>query len=477
MDMACGQADPWDKRFWILNLSFFLFRAVIAATLPLSPDEAYYWLWSANIAPAYFDHPPMVAWCIYLTSAVFGDNGLGVRLFAPLTVFALSWLLYRHASARAGGYRAFQLALAFQLVPFFNLGGLIMTPDTPLFLFWVLGIFIFIEMQRKKYAFSVIALGAAVGFGLLSKYSMAIFPLAAFIALLWTGRSKRLPGLVQAMGVALIVFLPVLIWNYEHGWVSFIFQWRRGSSGEGNIFLNLGGFALAQLLLFSPGFFLLFVRAVSRFRDADPVEKYLGAFAVTPLLFFLPFAAFTHSEAGWAALAYPAALLLAWREAIRGGRKGDVLWRRSLVVAGASTALVYAWGFGLFGGNDILDQARDLESESARLFEVLPEGVEDLPVVAENYRIASLWAFYLAAEGERAGVLPLPGQRKSQFDYMRSPDLSRGFIWVAADDVAGPPQIPDSLALDCRYADEAYPEKIPPGRYAFLICERAPLKL
>ena len=37
-------------------------RAVMAGLLPLTADEAYYWLWSQHLAWGYFDHPPMIAW-------------------------------------------------------------------------------------------------------------------------------------------------------------------------------------------------------------------------------------------------------------------------------------------------------------------------------------------------------------------------------------------------------------------------------
>ena len=38
-----------------------LVRLVVAATVPLSPDETYYWVWSRALAAGYLDHPPMVA--------------------------------------------------------------------------------------------------------------------------------------------------------------------------------------------------------------------------------------------------------------------------------------------------------------------------------------------------------------------------------------------------------------------------------
>ena len=60
-------------------------RAVMAAQLPLSADEAYYWLWSKRLAFGYYDHPPLIAWAIRAGTSLLGDTPLGVR-FAGLSL-------------------------------------------------------------------------------------------------------------------------------------------------------------------------------------------------------------------------------------------------------------------------------------------------------------------------------------------------------------------------------------------------------
>jgi len=63
----------------ILIAALLVLRAIMAAQLPLSADEAYYWLWSQHLAAGYFDHPPMIAWLIRAGTFLFGDTPLGVR--------------------------------------------------------------------------------------------------------------------------------------------------------------------------------------------------------------------------------------------------------------------------------------------------------------------------------------------------------------------------------------------------------------
>src|SRR5580765_3889174 len=54
-------------------------RGVFAASIDLRVDEAYYWSWSREHVISYLDHPPVIAWCIRATTALFGDNNFGVR--------------------------------------------------------------------------------------------------------------------------------------------------------------------------------------------------------------------------------------------------------------------------------------------------------------------------------------------------------------------------------------------------------------
>jgi 4-amino-4-deoxy-L-arabinose transferase-like glycosyltransferase len=79
-------------------LALTALRLAVAATMPLSPDEAYYWVWSRALAPGYLDHPPMVALWVRAGTAIAGDTALGIRLLAPFAV-ALASLLIADAAA------------------------------------------------------------------------------------------------------------------------------------------------------------------------------------------------------------------------------------------------------------------------------------------------------------------------------------------------------------------------------------------
>jgi 4-amino-4-deoxy-L-arabinose transferase-like glycosyltransferase len=107
-------------------------RAIMAAQLPLSADEAYYWLWSLHPAAGYFDHPPMIAWLIRAGTLLFGDTPLGVRLAGVLLSFPASWFVWRAASLILKDKdRAGLAVLFFNLTLMVSAELLAATPDMP----------------------------------------------------------------------------------------------------------------------------------------------------------------------------------------------------------------------------------------------------------------------------------------------------------------------------------------------------------
>ena len=71
-------ARPLTLGVWALA-ALTLVRLVVAATVPLAPDEAYYWVWSHHLQPGYLDAPPMVAIWVRLGTLIAGQTPLGVR--------------------------------------------------------------------------------------------------------------------------------------------------------------------------------------------------------------------------------------------------------------------------------------------------------------------------------------------------------------------------------------------------------------
>lgn len=195
-------------RTWLVNhIGFTLFY-----------DEAQYWDWSRELAWGYYSKPPMIAALIKLSTSVFGDGVVGVKLSSmllyPVTAIFVG-LLARDlspANPRAG----LTAAALFLCMPITSLMGLFTTTDASLLLFWALASWSLWRAQTTDQLGWWAAVGLACGLGMLSKYTMAAFGISA-LAILWLvpGPRKGLARIGPWLSVVLaaIVLSPNLAWN------------------------------------------------------------------------------------------------------------------------------------------------------------------------------------------------------------------------------------------------------------------------
>src|SRR6202790_4021672 len=157
-------------------LALVLLRLLAAAYTPLSFDEAYYWMWSKHLAGGYYDHPPGVAVVIRLGTMIAGDTEFGVRLVSILLALPMSWAVYRAASILFGGMRlAATAAILLNVTLMAAVGTLIVTPDAPLLVASSFVVFYLAKVLETGRGAWWLAVGAAVGFALLSKYTALLF--------------------------------------------------------------------------------------------------------------------------------------------------------------------------------------------------------------------------------------------------------------------------------------------------------------
>src|SRR5207302_3009923 len=109
----------------------------------LSPDEAYYYLWSQHPALSYYSKGPAVAFTIKAGTALFGANEFGVRFFSPLLALGTSLILFFFARRLYGEKVAIWTMLLMNAIPIFNVGGVLMTIDSLSIFFWAAALFTF----------------------------------------------------------------------------------------------------------------------------------------------------------------------------------------------------------------------------------------------------------------------------------------------------------------------------------------------
>lgn len=323
----------------------------LAAALPLTEDEAYYRLWSLSPALSYYDHPPMVAWLIAAGRWLIGDTALGLRLAGVLATGLSTLALYRTAYILLGAREAL-IATAFAAsMPLLGVGAIVTTPDMPSVLFYVLGGWALAELHVSRKANWWLAVGLFAGFGLLSKYTNFFFGVAILTWLLSTRRAWHWFAKWQLYAgglIALALFTPVIVWNFNHDWASISKQFGRVVDVDGLKFawqLELWG---TLALLAGPVLLVLAARgactALQRWRvTGDPAPALLLALTAPLLAYFLLHALHGRVQPNWLAPAYPFLALLAATGVTTIEYRSRARWvRLAIATSAAITAVIYA---------------------------------------------------------------------------------------------------------------------------------------
>jgi dolichol-phosphate mannosyltransferase len=347
---------------WVLIGLGILIRLVFIGLLNLLPEEAYYWNYARHLDIGYLDHPPMVAWLIYLSGLVFGRSEFSVRLPAFLGWFVFAYFMYRFTVITVGKSVGKPVLLLLAVLPIYLSVGFLMTPDAPFYVFWAGVLYflskVFFEGQSRAWY----AVGVCLGLGLLSKFTMGLVVPAAFVYMLIDKEARqwfKKPYPYIALLLGFIIFTPDLFWNYQNHWASFAFQGTRRWSGgaEFSLHILLG----TILVLITPlGLYeaiKVFVdfrknRKKSRRQDVPRYRKelFLITFTLVPLLVFV-----VHSLQGQPKLNWTGPVWLALLPLIGARIYGMKLWRlestagrltRRWVTTAAALAVLFSIGFG-----------------------------------------------------------------------------------------------------------------------------------
>lgn len=294
-------------------LGLVALRLAIAAWLPLTFDEAYYWQWSKHLAGGYYDHPPMVAVVIWLGTLIAGDTEFGVRLVSVLLGLPMSWAVFRAAQLLFGGVRiACTATLLLNVTLIAAAGTTIVTPDAPLLVASSFVLYALAQVLASGRGIWWLAVGAAVGVALLSKYTAMFFGPIILIWLLWVPKLRRwLTSPWPYLGglLALALFSPVLWWNAEHDFVSFAKQLGRAriESFRPAYIAELipTQFAFATPLVFILGVLGLYALA-RREVGATGSRTLISATVWTIVVYFAWHALHARVEANWLSPIYPA---------------------------------------------------------------------------------------------------------------------------------------------------------------------------
>ncbi len=224
--------------------------------LDLSEDESHYWEWSQHLDYGYYSKPPGIAWVIAgaeKVGAMLGINGDGsgaalmpvVRM--PAVFFGIiSGLLSLFLARRMfrDDRAAISVIALSAAVPMFAVGSLLITIDSPMYLCWAATVYCLWRCIEKNAECNMrhakrggvgwlYLAGAACGLGMLFKPVLIAIPICAALGAwkdLRVRRALKTRHSVGAVLLAALSYVPMLIWNSQHGWVMLHHMLTQGAS-------------------------------------------------------------------------------------------------------------------------------------------------------------------------------------------------------------------------------------------------------
>jgi 4-amino-4-deoxy-L-arabinose transferase-like glycosyltransferase len=270
-------------------------RIVYASLIDLRTDEAYYWTWSKEHVLSFLDHPPVIAWFIRFGTLIFGDTNLGVRFAGILAMLVTQLLLADIVRRVTSDVRAVVIAILMPEAALYY--GLLMAkvaPDVAVIPFAVAMVWALVRLAESNEPRWWLAAGVFAGFALLSKFTaILLLPAVAAFALVPDWRRRWLLSLYPWLAalIALLVFSPVLIWNAQHDWASFKFQFVRATAAHEisgrtvgdyiGLQFGLVGFVLLPVVLSG-----LVLTARRGYLAREPVAILLSTAVLVPFLYF-----------------------------------------------------------------------------------------------------------------------------------------------------------------------------------------------
>lgn len=254
---------------WLLVISLVI-RGLLAGFFELGNDEVYYWTYARYPDWSHFDHPGMVGWIMQAFSLnLLLDSEFFLRLSSLIFMTIDTFLFYLIGKELKNRLTGLYSALLYTATPYgFIITGVFILPDTPLMLFSLLALYLFIKYFKsnpRRYLYLILG-GLCTGLAMLSKYSGAFLLLGMGLYILIFQRQElRNKFLYLSVFLALICLLPILIWNIQNDFISFSFHGDRVSWFGKPHFEYFGREIFGEFLYNNPIVYILIIVAMVAF--------------------------------------------------------------------------------------------------------------------------------------------------------------------------------------------------------------------
>ncbi|GKT13006.1 MAG: hypothetical protein ISEC1_P1998 [Thiomicrorhabdus sp.] len=418
------------QRASLLLVGFMsLLHLFLAFTVELGGDEAHYALYGLIPDWSYFDHPPMVGW-LQIIPMWLAPYDWSARLVPIVLYGLLNALLYqvtvqlfcKKDFEQGGGSSKSILAeisssetshwLGFWSLALLNtslilsLMGMAMLPDNPLMVVVLALILVVIKLLETEALKYWIALGLLVGLAALSKYTAVTLVLSLVLVMIaekrWYWLTQK--GLWIAILIATLLITPVLYWNAQNEWASFLYQINHGTGSATWELDSLIRTQLTQLVSYTPAVFLLGWWAMlkpSNYQNRS--SRLLLIFSLPITLLFAWGSGFEESLPHWVSLAWLLLIpiIVSWLWQRQNKKWFKPLLYLHLIVAGGLVLLAHSMLYkpwisfddhnnpiqGDYGWPQAAKTALELQSS-------LTDDPKTLPLFVSNWSVTSHLAWY-----------------------------------------------------------------------------------
>ncbi len=403
--------------FWFGIISIRI-GLLFLSDLNLGPDETQYWFWSKNLDFGYFSKPPLIAWTIAFTTALFGDAEWAVRIAAPILHGGSAIFLFGLGKLLFDSKTGFWIATAWLLMPGIIFSSSIMSTDVVLLFFWSGALYFFFRLlkfieydnKEKPPLIDKISLGICFGLGILAKYAMVYFFIAAILGIFTSSqwRSKQLlQSLILPLLIMVAILAPNIWWNIRNDFLT-ISHTAANANWKENLFhpLELLEFLGAQIGILGPVIFFASFSTFNKLRSPgtkntinSSYQKLLLFFALTPIVIVSIQAFISRAHANWGATAYPAFLVLVCAGFIHHRKQ---IWLTVNHTLNLAVMIVLAIGFSNFALLDFLGlsnatkRVRGWETQGERIVQLANQYDQ---VMADDRELIGLILYYGQQEG------------------------------------------------------------------------------
>jgi hypothetical protein len=399
------------KRFFLnpfnlLLTAWGILNLLQARFTTLNNDEAYYWMYSKNLAWGYFDHPPMIALMIRI-GYFFFHNELGVRLIVVLSQLLAFWIIWLLTNKEQ--HKKKENILLFFIIavilPVCNIYGFISTPDAPLILFSAIFLLAYKRFLENEIWQNTLFLGISIAALMYSKYHGGLL---IILVILSNPALLKNFKFYSAAFLSLLLFFPHLFWQYSNDFPSVKYHLIERVSAFNP--RHVPEYLASQFFFNNPFILVLLIWIMIKVRSKNLFDKALYYIFAGFLIFFFISSFRYRVEPQWTALiSIPMIIILLnnveYKSWIRGYLKWIAIILFPLFLLARLACMVDFLPVSFFKNefHKKKQWARDISMLAG-----------DRPVVFTNaYQRPSVYTFYT---GKFAHTLDNMSYRKTQYD-------------------------------------------------------------